>query len=451
MPLTANSLKHKNILPLSVFLISVLSTIFFIVLFSSIRCEPDDMIIRLECSNNTLLQIFINHYNVGSFRPVFVLISFLTLGYTKIFVFYILLYLLFIFTIYKLLKEIFFVEKLSINQKALLIAFSNIAVMCVYFLTTEHIEIFGWISASIIHLVPIVFVFLSAWLIIKKQKTTDYIWLSICTFFVAGGAEHIAISTIMSVFVLAGLLFFVHRKNKKCYAEYKAQLMKAAFFFVLLSVCFAFFIYNPGTQIRYQQENNFVQSHASLYSTGIFSLLGKPHKITGFLFLFVFWMFFKNSFQIKTPKIKPSYFTIISIAIFIITSLISVFIFNTFSIGRIWFVFDISLFVLVNACIIKSIDLKTNIVVLYAGAGIFLIMLALFDIRHIPALLNFSSQHDKLIYSLQQKPAEETIVLQSFPNPDLTNQVELSADPNNDVNQLFCRFYNIKAKVSVKK
>jgi hypothetical protein len=324
--------------------------------------------------------------------------------------------------------------------------------MCVYFLTTERIEIFGWISASIIHLVPIVFVFLSTWLIIKQQKTTDYILLMFSAFFIAGGAEHIALSTIVSVFVLASIIFFVHKKNKEFYKEHKPQFIKAAFFFLLLSICFAFFIYNPGTQIRYQQENNFVQSHASLYSTNLFSLLGKPHKIIGLLFLVIFWMLFKNTFQIKSPSVKLKYFITATIVVLVITSLLSVFIFNTFSIGRIWFVFDISLFVLLSASIIKFIDqLKINTGILHAAAGIFLITLALFDIRHIPALLNFSSQHDKLIYSLQQKSAEEIIVLQNFPNPDLTNQVVLSADSNNDVNQLFCRFYNIKAKVSVKK
>ena len=74
----------------------------------------------------------------------------------------------------------------------------------------------------------------------------------------------------------------------------------------------------------------------------------------------------------------------------------------------------------------------------------------MFNVRHIPSLVNFSSEHDKIISSLQQKSNEETVVLESFPKPDLINQVELSDDPNDQVNQLFCRFYGIKAKVSVK-
>ena len=452
MLLTVNRLKNKNKLTFIIVLISALSTAFFIVLFSTIRCEPDDMIIRLECKENSLLQILVSHYHVGSFRPVYVLISYFTIGYKEIFAFYVLLYLLFIFSIYKLLQEIFFAEKLTISQKILLTCFSNMAVMCIYFLTTERIEIFGWVSASIIHLVPIVFLFLGTWFIIKEQKITDYVLLLLSAFFVAGGAEHIAISTIVGFFVLTSILFFVQRKNKGFYTEHKSQLIKAAFFFLLLTTCFTFFIYNPGAQIRYQQETNFVQSHAGLYSINVFSLLGKAHKIIGVFFLFIFWILFKNTFRIKTNKIKLGYFITVTIVVLVITSLLSAFIFNTFSIGRIWFVFDVALFILLSACIVKCIQpIKINAAILHAGASIFLITLVLFDIRHIPSLLNFSSQHDKLIYSLQQKSAKEIIVLQSFPNPDLTNQVELSIDPNNDVNQLFCRFYNIKAKVSVKK
>ena len=163
-------------------------------------------------------------------------------------------------------------------------------------------------------------------------------------------------------------------------------------------------------------------------------------------------MLFKNTFAtLNSIKIKLHYFLLTVFCVAGITITASVLAYHTLSVGRIWFAFDVALFVLLCGCIVKFIvGIKTNSIVVYMGAALFLITLILFDIRHIPALLNFSSQHDKMIYSLQQKTAEETIVLNGLPNPDLTNQVALSPDPNNDVNQLFCRFYNIKAKVSVK-
>jgi hypothetical protein len=114
--------------------------------------------------------------------------------------------------------------------------------------------------------------------------------------------------------------------------------------------------------------------------------------------------------------------------------------------------FDVTVVVLLSIYILKMIQkIRINTVAFYSISLFIVSILIMFDIRHIPALLNYASQHDKIISSLQQKNGEEIIVLESFPKPDLTNQVELSEDPNNDVNQLFCRFYNIKAKISVKK
>src|ERR1039457_6785256 len=114
MPLTANSL-NKKILSLAVILISISSVVFFLVLFSSVRCEPDDMIISLEFRDGSFLQAFLDRYNFYSFRPTYTIGSFFTMGYShnpadytlSIFAFYIGLYVLFVFAIYKLLQELF--------------------------------------------------------------------------------------------------------------------------------------------------------------------------------------------------------------------------------------------------------------------------------------------------------------------------------------------------------
>ncbi len=463
MPLTASNLKNKNIVSLAVILISVLSALFFIVLFSSVRCEPDDMIISLEIRDGSFLKAFLDRHNFYSFRPVYTLGAFATIGYSgnpanypiSIFIFYVGVYTLFLFSIYKLLQKTFSLKNQSLLDKCLLLSLSNILIICLYFLTTERIEIFGWVSASIIHLVPIAFIFFSAWLIIKKNKKTDYLLLIIAAAFIAGGAEHIAASIITSILGISIVVFYVNRKNKSFYTTNKPQIIKTAFFTVILSLFLLVCVSNPGVGLHYnevhQQSDGFAAHHTVNILDAI-KMFCKPQKLIGLVFLISFWFLFQNAFQITGKKIRLTYFAIIVCCVMGVTTVASILAYHTLSVGRIWFAFDVALFVLLSACIIKFIDrLKINIGILYAGAGMFLITLTLFDIRHIPALLNFSSQHDKLIYSLQQKPAEETIVLQSFPNPDLTNQVELSADPNNDVNQLFCRFYNIKAKVSVKK
>jgi len=421
------------------------------------------MIISLEFRNGSFLKTFLGRYNFYSFRPVYTLGSFVTMGYSNnpanypltIFVFYICVYSLFVFSIYKLLQEIFSLQNLSLRGKWLLLCFSNILITCLYFLTTERIEIFAWVSASIIHLVPVVFVLLSAWLIIKERKKTDYILLTIASAFVAGGAEHIAASVIASLLLIIITLFYSERKNKGFYAENKPRIIKSIFFLIVLSAFLFIFISNPGIRLHYNEVHRQTDGFATHHGLNAFEaikLFCKPHKLIGLLFLLVFWMLFQNTFTvISSPKIKLNYFFIPVFCVAGITITTSILAYHTLSVGRIWFAFDVALFVLLSGCIVKFIaSVKKDSMILHAGAAIFLITLVLFDIRHIPALLNFSSQHDKIIYSLQQKTPEETIVLKSLPNPDLTNQVPLSSDPNNDVNQLFCRFYNIKAKVSVK-
>jgi lysylphosphatidylglycerol synthetase-like protein (DUF2156 family) len=303
--------------------------------------------------------------------------------------------------------------------------------------------------------VPIVFVFFSAWLIIKENRKTDYILLIISAAFVAGGAEHIAASIIASILVICTAIFYLNRKDKNFYLANKSRIVKIAFFTGMLGLLLLVCVSNPGVGLHYnevhQQTDGFAAHHTINFLDAI-NMFCKPHKLIGLVFLVSFWFLFQNTFQITRIKIKLNYFAITVCCVAAITTAASVFAYHTLSIGRIWFAFDASIFILLSACILKFIHhLKINNIVLYAGAGIFLITLALFDFRHIPALLNFLSQHDKIVSSLQQQSAEEIIVLQSFPNPDLTNQVALSDDPNNDVNQLFCRFYNIKAKVSVKK
>lgn len=421
------------------------------------------MIISLEIRNGSFLKAFLDRYNFYSFRPTYTIGSFLTIGYSNnpadypfsIFVFYVGLYVLFIFAIYKLLQEWFSLKELSLKEKFLLISFSNILIMCLYFLTTERIEIFGWVSASIIHLVPVVFVFLSAWLIIKQNKITDYILLVIAAAIIAGGAEHISASVIASIMAVLLILFYNKKKDKQFYQDNRKQIKKVIFFAGSLVLFLIICISNPGVSIHYNEVHQSTDGFATHHDMNVIEaikLFCKPHKLIGLVFLIVFWIIFQNIFNLtNTIKIKAIYFLVVIICVIGVSSAASIYAYHTLSIGRIWFVLDVALFVFLSAAILQFIHFfKNNSIVLYVGAAIFFITLILFDIRHIPALINFSSGYDAALCSMQQQDSTKTISLTQFP-PDLVNQVDLDKDPNNDVNQLFCRFYNIKAKISVKK
>ncbi len=181
-------------------------------------------------------------------------------------------------------------------------------------------------------------------------------------------------------------------------------------------------------------------------------LFCKPHKLIGLVFLLIFWMMFQNMFNLtNTIKIKLNYFLVVICCVIGVSAAASIYAYHTLSIGRIWFVLDVAIFVFLSTAILQFIHyFKSNSVVLYMGVAVLFITLILFDTRHIPALINFSSGYDAALRSMQQQDSTKTISLTQFP-PDLVNQVDLDKDPNNDVNQLFCRFYNIQAKISVKK
>ena len=289
----------------------------------------------------------------------------------------------------------------------------------------------------------------------KENKKTDYVLLVTASTIVAGGAEHIAASALTTFLIVLAIAFFINRKNKNFYPENKTRIIKGVFFASVLGAFLLLCISNPGVGIHYievhQQSDGFA-AHHSVNVLDTINMFCKPHKLIGLALLIACWVLFQNTFKISPIKIHSNYFLSAIFCVAAITAIASILAYHTLSVGRIWFAFDVTVFVVLCVLAIKWVEsLKANTITLFVSAGVLLITLALFDIRHVPALLKFSSQHDKLVYSLQQKPAGEQVVLHDFPNPDLTNQVALSADPNNDVNQLFCRFYNIKAKVSVKK
>ena len=418
-----------------------------------------------ELNSSSLFETLASRYQHTSFRPSYILISFFTIGYstdvnrlllTK-FIYFILLYGLFVFSIYKLLKEIFSLQNLKLSQKLLLACFANIFVMCIYFFTTDRIEIFGWYSASTIYLMPAVFTFLSAWFIIKKQtKKTDYIFLLISAGIIAGGAEHMPASVIAYLGII-GIMFFIDkRQDKNFLIANRSQVLKTIFFGGALILFFIFFVTNPGLWDHYNDAKNYTKQNPQEYRLDFFEtmkLFFKLYKLIGFALLAVTLVLFKRVFpdQFKI-RIKVKYFFAVFSAAIIVLILTSVFAYNSFLVARVWFFVDVAFVVLLAAGFLKlSNRINISDAILTVGSLAMVVAVFLFDMRHVPKLLQFSSAYDKIVIDLQKKQEGETIVVSEFPKPDLTNQVEFSVDSNNAENQLFCRFYSIKAKVSVKK
>lgn len=456
-------MKNKNLLSFVIVLTSVLSALFFFLLFSSIRCEADDWAAGINFRTNSLLETYKNTYWLDTLRPMSILLSYLGVGVTgdvnyyptTLFILFILIAGLFVYFIYKLLQEVFTFDKPTTFNKPLLICFSLLLVMSLYFITTNRLEIFGWMSASINHLVPIIFAFLAAYVLIKEYKKSDYLYLSICVFFIGGAAEHIAASVI-AVIAVCSFLFFYNKKNKhQVFTEHKAFFVKLIFFGALLSVFFLFTAITPGAWLRYNNTQQYVKVHSperSIEVLNTIKLLIKPYKLMALAFLFFVWMFFVKIFSVRLKiNIHWKYLVASLVVVTFVTSVFSVFCYNTLKIDRMWFVFDVTLFIVASILTLQFIsDKKLSYIFTYVGAIYIMGMMIFFDVRHMPALYHFSTEHDRIIIFLQKQKEGEVAVIDSFPPHDLVTQARLTSDPDDSFNISFCKFYRIKAKVVVK-
>jgi|ERR1700757_453999 len=433
----------------AIYICAFLSACFFAVLFFSLRCEPDDMITALKFRNQSFSQIIHNDYYYNLFRPS-ALISFFCVGYsanTNLYPYSILCLFLFIssvfvFSTFKLIIEIFDLNLTTSKQKITLVCISILLFTSLYFLTTNRIEIFGWMSAFITHFMPVSFIVFSAWVIIRKTTSRfDYLWLTITAFIIGGSAEHITPSLLMAI---TPVLFLVKLKNKKL------------LYFTVALICFYLLsVITPGTLYRINTTNEYINSHPSSQILNPFyfiRLFFQLYKIIGVLLLLFSWVVFAKTTNLKQSfTIRWRYFFLPIITSLIIAIAVAGFVYKSFSETRLLFIVDFALFVFINALAFKLVPKLQNIRFLLLSLTIVsVVVLLFFSFRHIPRLRYFANKHNQTISYLKQQPNNQVITISAFPNPDLTNQALMYSDPENEENLLFCRFYNIKAKVSVK-
>ncbi|HXD94072.1 MAG TPA: hypothetical protein VNX01_12735, partial [Bacteroidia bacterium] len=178
------------------------------------------MITALKFRNQSFPQIIYNDYYFNLFRPA-ALISFFSVGYSanpdlypyNILSLFLFISSVFVFSTYKLIVEIFNLNLPSLKEKTTLVCISILFFTSLYFLTTNRIEIFGWMSAFITHFIPITFIVFSAWIIIKKTNSIGgFLCLTIAAFLIGGSAEHITLFVLLAI---APLVFSIKLKNKK--------------------------------------------------------------------------------------------------------------------------------------------------------------------------------------------------------------------------------------------
>jgi len=444
------SLYKKVFLPF----IAFLSILFFLSLFYAVRFEGDDMVLSLVFRENSFFTSFEWYHQHFSFRPAVLFLVFATLGsddphiypYT-IFTYFTLIYCFWVWTLYKILGVLFPLLK---DQKYFLSCFSVVQITAIYFLCTDRIEVFGWASSSMLYLVPVVLSSYAAYLLIKPQlKRIEYAGLFASAGMIGGCLEYVAVFDL----ILGGamILYFLNKRRKGDPVR-KEKLFRPVFFTSVLAVFSAFCILNPGILERFQGMNELARADAYAggpYSQSFLTMFFKPHKLIGIALIFISWWFILNSataYSItKRGIIAVVFCLIVAVALTIASSQLS---YHTLSVGRMWFLTDVMIYVLAVALLLYFLP-KTvvPVKVFYALALLFCAVFSFYCVKHIRAQWIFVSRYDKVIEHIKSSPNEKLIVV-GLPKPDLGSAASLYNEPGRGPNRLFCRFYKINAVVS---
>jgi len=451
-------LKSRHILRLDkkvVFhFIALLSILFFFSLFYSVRFGRDDMVLSLVFRENSFLESFKWYYQHFSFRPAVLFLVFVTLGsddpqiYTyTILAYFMLVYCFWTWTLYKIFGLLFPWLK---EQKYFLLSFSLIQIAAIYFLCSDRIEVFGWATSSMLYLVPVVFSFYVAYLLIKPQlKRFEYAGLCVGAIMIAGSLEYLAA---FDLILGLGVIFYYWHSRKNGAINGKEKIARAIFFTSILAVFSVLCMSNPGLLERMHGGNALANSGTDAggpYQASFWSMFFKPHKLIGLGLVFISWAHVVN----LKPDLRLRQRGLMSVLLCFVLGIALTLVSHKFSghsiaIGRMWFLTDVMGYILSVALLLflwPKIRLPLGSV--YILTGIVCVIFSYYSVKHIMAQWTFVARYDKVITRVKNVDQEEVIVI-GLPRPDLGSASALSNDPEDGANRLFCRFYKISGSVS---
>jgi hypothetical protein len=423
--------------------------LFFLFLFLAVRCEEDDMILSLDLRANGLLYLLESRYFFSSFRTTLLLIDGLILAgqdpgvyaYT-IFAFYAFVFIFLASVLYRLAEEIFQVRPAALREKILLSAICITQVMAIYFLCSSRAEVFGWLCASAVHLVPVVFAAWASRLLFKAApKRTDKPLLFLTACVIAGGAEHISVLALVLglVVLVAGAAGY--------FKITQPQRSRLLFFVISLGVIFTLVITNPGAWRRVADVNDMLSTGVP-EQPAILLLFFQPYKLIGMLLAAGGIACLRFYFNPPPVRTRPFTWGVAGILVLTVCVAMSLAAYRRYGPGRIWFPFDLFTYALLSILFFRFFSGRSALRVAAVSLAC-MASAAWYAYRHMPALWQYRKSFDSVARRVANAAPGEVVSITDFPSPDLVSSVELSADPQQEANQLFCRFYNSPAKVSV--
>ena len=432
------------------YLSALASIVFFVFLFLAIRCEEDDMIFSLGFREHSIAHAFQTRYLFSSFRPTQLLLDVLLISrddpfaynYT-LFFFYAGLFTFLVVIIYRLLGEVFNVRSVTTGEKLQLSAISVTQAAAIYFLCTTRSEIFAWVGATQLYLVPVVFALFAILLICKSsRRRSDYFLLALSALFVAGGVEHIP-----PLCIAIGVLLIVYTRLKKITVT-PATRARLRFFLFFLVLFFALVVSNPGLRARMSDSNQMLQEHPAKEFAMMVSF-AQSYKLIGLLLIAVGALAFNQGLKAARVKINFRLLTFIALLGLAVCVATSAIVYKQYRPSRIWFPFDVLVYILLAAAALAFSRKAHDARLLLIGSALAFAALTAYAWRHVPPLHRYRLEFDAIAHRLAQASPGELIVIDHFPPPDLVSSVDLAADPHYESNELFCRFYNSKGKVSL--
>ena len=358
----------------------------------------------------------------------------LTSLHSKLFVFQILLMVALIASMYALLKKLYFHVRWKLSNKdAWLMACLTISAL--FFFTFQLNEVWFWNISTVIHLVPVIFLFTGASILLKKKKKIlDYIGLFFCFLFIGGASETMALTTLSLLGLAgAGLLF---SERRIIYQRYLPGLSIASIGVLIL---FMNNILGHGSEERLSLES---MQEGSPYATtliGFIKVFLQPKMVVFGLFMFLFYLLGK-SLKNQGCKIELSGKRKLGSILVIVIAGISTFlplivVFDSLGPERAWtpFAYCLGLILLFYALYLgnkKRGPFKWGIPVFSIGL---ITCFLWYGYRQYPMVSEYSDQYDtriEYLNSFKGKGIKNCLPVWNLPDPGMLVDTQLEEIPD---------------------
>ena len=432
-------------------LTSVSFILFYLILAYNNRIASDDLYFVTNLSRDGLFESVMNFkYNqrVTShllYNLIFVCNTDLRSLHLQVFFFHIATITGFLFSV-KFLIHKCFDDLLNFpisRENAFLL--SSLYTGALFFFTFQLNEVWFWTISSVIHLVPLIFIFYAAGVIIqKKSKSSSFIFIFLAFFFVGGCSETVA----LTVIVLLSFCIFVVGISKNSYKKINQIIPQLITALVATSILFLVNILGSSTNYRVAFEG--VQN-SSLYIFSFQEFFGafmQFKNVVFLLFLPLFFLlgnrFFKKGLELKTRSNWKTATMVILVIFLVMIATFSplYFVFDSLGPQRAWtpfgtgiatFLIGFSFYLGNRTKIVRSKALS------FVASGLVTMAILFYITRQTPVVFKYSRAYDQRtewLLELNRSGQKDAIGISPLPSSGMLINSKLEKTPDGWHNEM---------------